>query len=178
MGYSMTVPFKSAEEKERMKTFLLANKEILDNLKNNKPYEPPHENTPYDGENLGYAPDKKNLLGFYGSGIPSYIWDVCAWMAVKSEVRDRNNLPYIYYDSEKEIITFDTSDKKNTLVDSEGIRIRQEPDISIPKKVIEMLMGTKKEQQNSTKLLNQLNNNWNEYINSLPPLTIKKQNKP
>jgi hypothetical protein len=33
MGYSMTVPFKSAEEKERMKTFLLANKEILDNLK-------------------------------------------------------------------------------------------------------------------------------------------------
>jgi hypothetical protein len=99
-------------------------------------------------------------------------------MAVKSEVRDRNNLPYIYYDSEKEIITFDTSDKKNTLVDSEGIRIRQEPDISIPKKVIEMLMGTKKEQQNSTKLLNQLNNNWNEYINSLPPLTIKKQNKP
>jgi hypothetical protein len=99
-------------------------------------------------------------------------------MAFKSEVRDKKNLPYIYYDSEKEIITFDTSDKKNTLVNSEGIRIRRGPDISIPKKVIEMLMGTKKEQQNSTKLLNQLNDNWNEYINGLPPLTVKKKVKP
>jgi hypothetical protein len=144
MGYSMTVPFKSAEEKDRMKTFLLANKEILDNLKNNTPYEPPHENTPYVGENLGNPTKKNNFLVIYGSAIPTYLWYVGAWMAVKSEVRDRNNLPYIYYDSEKEIITFDTSDKKNTLVDSEGIRIRQEPDISIPKKVIEMLMGTKK----------------------------------
>ena len=174
----MTVQFKTAQEKERMKSFLLANMDILNSLKNNKPYEPPHENTPYDGEDLSYAPSKKNLLGFYGSGIPSYIWDICAWMSVKSGVRDKKGLPYIYYDNEKEIITFDTNDQINTVVDQEGVRIRVEPHKSIPKQLIEMLQGTKKEQQNSNKLLNQLNDSWKNYINNPSLLDIKKKNKP
>ncbi len=178
MGYAMTVPFKTAEERERMKSFLLENTDILNKLKENKPFEPSHENTPYDGEDLTYAPNKKHLLGFYGSGIPSYIWDVCAWMSVKSGVRDKKGLPYVYYDNEKEIITFDTNDQINTVVDQEGVRIRVEPHESIPKQLIEMLQGTKKEQQNSNKLLNQLNDSWKEYIVNHPISTVKKKNKP
>lgn len=178
MGYSISVQFKNAEEKELMKNFLLANKDILDKLKNNKPYEPPHENNPYDGENLGYAPTKKHLLGFYGSGIPSYLWDICSWMAVKSQIRDKKNNPYLYYDSEKEIITFDINNTKNILVDSNGVRVeRQHLDLSLPVKAMELFFGSKKEQKNKLKLLNELNDNWTKYIINLPQLTTKK-NKP
>lgn len=177
MGYSITVPFKSAEEKEKMKKFLLENKEILDKLKSNTVDDTPHDNTPQEGKDLSYAPDKENLLGFYGTGIPRYIWDLCSWMAVKSEFRDENEKSFIYYDDEKIMVTFDTADSSNIIVDSEGLRIRNS-EKTISKKIIESFLGIKKEQENSTKLLNQLNDNWSEYINSLPPLTSKKKFKP
>jgi hypothetical protein len=173
MGYSMTVPFKSAEEKERMKTFLIANMDILNKLKDSKQYNPPHENTPYDGEDLSYTPNKKNLLGFHGSGIPSYIWSICAWMAVKSDVRDKNNNLYLYYDNEKEIVTFDVNNKKDVLVNSDGIKIERERDLSIPLKAIEMFLGTKKEQKKQFELLNELNNKWLTYIQDQSLVTSK-----
>lgn len=100
MSYSVSIKFSS--EREHMRTFLLNNIGILEKLKDT-------ENTffqiePTLGENLGYATKKDFLLGFQGSESPGYIWNLCAWMGVKSTHRDNNEM-YFFYDDEKMIVT-------------------------------------------------------------------------
>lgn len=180
MGYDVTVQFKKEEEREKMKNFLLANSDILEKMQQSDSYCPVHDNMPRDGENLGYAPKKKYLLGFHGTGIPTYIWDLCAWMAVKADAKDKKNNHFFYYDDEKMIVTFDTSNKNNTIVDSNGIKVVQEEENNgLSKEVLSFLMGTKKLTKQLRKLFLQLNENWNEFNLQNSEVAVKtKKNKP
>jgi hypothetical protein len=116
-------------------------------------------NEPTLGENLGYAPKEDFLLGFQGSEIPRYIWNLCAWMSVKSTHRDNNEM-YFFYDNEKMIVTYDSNETKNTVVDNDGIRIEKEE--SIGKKVA-FLLGVGKNLKKQRELFSTLNDNWNGY---------------
>lgn len=180
MGYDVTVKFKTEEDREKMRSFILANSDILKKMAEVDPYGAPHDETPYNGEELGYAPSKKNLLGFHGTGIPKYIWDLCAWMAVKVECKDKKDNHFFYYDIEKMIVTFDPNDKKNTLVDSEGIPVIRKRDDSLPKEFISFLLGRKKSLQKQRELFVQLNDKWNEFVleNQADEPTKPKKVKP
>lgn len=117
MGYSVSVKFKNETEQENMHQFLLDNEDILNQMEQielNNPLYLPCDNIPSVGENLGYAPNKKYLLGFHGTGIPEYIWDLCAWMSIKAGSKFKGQ-HYFYYDSEKQIVSFDIHNSKNFL---------------------------------------------------------------
>ncbi len=160
MGYSISVKFKNNEEKEKMKSFLIENKYILEKMKNT------HKNFMYeyfnievlDGKNLGYAPKVNNLLGFHGIVIPIYIWDLCAWMSVKADTKTeskKNN--YFYYDDEKIIVTTDINDKKNIIVDERGIALKiEKEEISM----WDMITGNKKTKNQIRDLMIQLDEKW------------------
>jgi hypothetical protein len=180
MGYDVTVKFKTEQDREKMKNFILANSDLLQEMVKVDSYGPVHDSTPYNGEDLGYAPDKKNLLGFHGTGIPKYIWDLCAWMSVKAECKDRKGNHFFYYDSEKMIVTFDTNDTKNTLVDENGINIKRDyKNSSFPEKFIAYLLSKEKLEEKQRKLFVQLNERWKEYDlqNTVEPVKPKR-NKP
>ncbi len=160
MGYSISVKFKNNEEKEKMKSFLIENKDILEKIKNT------HKNSMYeyfnievlDGKNLGYAPKINNLLGFHGTVIPIYIWDLCAWMSVKAEAKTKkNNNNFLYYDDERMIVTTDINDKKNIVVDERGIALKiEKEEISI----WNMITGDKKTKNQIRNLMIQLDEKW------------------
>ena len=161
MGYDVSVKFKTEKDKEKMKRFLVANCNILKEIELAVPHNPVHDRTPYDGEDLGYAPEKKFLLGFHGTGIPEYIWKLCAWMSVKAGAKDTKGNHYFYYDDEKMLVTFDLSNKQNTVVDQNGISVEHENN-GLSKKISDVIFGTKKAKQKQRELFLKLNDNWDE----------------
>lgn len=54
------------------------------------------------------------------------------------------------------IVTFDTNNKKNTLVTENGLPINDKPEIGFFKKLLELAPETQKQ----TALMTQLNDNW------------------
>lgn len=166
MSYDVSVRFKTSQERENMKVFLEKNKELLEQLSNiptvSMPY---HSREVFYGENLGYTPKFKNMLGFHGTGIPEYIWNLCAWMTVKSSYRDKNNKLYFYYDKDRMIVTFDTQNTTNTVVDAEGIPIIIKQEVPLSTKIAHNLLGVDPEKagQDMQDLLIKLNTNWYEF---------------
>ena len=156
MGYDVTVKFKSEEEKNTMKQFLDENQDILRCLSQTD-MGMPHSMEVYHGEDLGYAPKVKHLLGFHGTGIPQHMWDLCAWMAVKSSYRARDGEIFFYYDSEKMKVTFDTTNKKNTVVDENGIRIY---DMGKSKNPLVRLFNLGPDEKKQHELFVELNDKW------------------
>lgn len=120
MGYSISVQFKSAADRAKMHQFLVDNKSLIDKLRATD-FMVFGSHEPNFGEELGYAPKLKNLLGYHGTMIPTHIWNLCAWMTVKSE----KNM-HFFYDTEKMLVTYDTDDTKNTLVSDGGVFIERE----------------------------------------------------
>lgn len=164
MGYSVSVKFQNQKEQEAMKLFLEDNQEIINKLSKLQMGSPnmSHGNEVQTGDNLSYAPQQKYLLGFHGTGIPQYLWDLCAWMAVKSTVRDTKQKPYLYYDSKRMKITFDPTNTQNTLVDAEGIPIQTQAHIDSVawfKKFFSA--GAQFSEQKA--LMTELNNKWIAY---------------
>lgn len=162
MGYSVSVRFKNENEKQKMKLFLENNNNLIEQLRETEKYIS-HTNTPLEGEELGYAPKIKNLLGFYGSGIPRYIWNLCAWMAVKSSYRNKENDIFFYYDSDKMKVTFDINNRQNTVVSEEGIRVILPKDESLPKKFIKALLALEPDYKKQDEIMEKLNENWKSY---------------
>jgi len=159
MGYSISVPFKTTEEQQRMKNFLLDNLSILENLEKTEIIVL-HQNEPLEGENLGYTPKVKNLLGFSGRGIPHYTWYLCVWMAMKSSVRSKKGEVYFYYDDERMYVTQDKENKKHTVVDNEGLKlIEKDNGINYFFRWLKPENGEKEQYQ----LMKKLNDNWYEY---------------
>jgi hypothetical protein len=157
MGYSISVSFSKKENKEQIKTFLLQQEELLTELQKTDSRIPYFSLDISDEKSLAYAPKKRNLLGFHGSGIPHYAWAICAWMAVQSNPKK----PFLYYDDEPLEIIYEHEQKENekrTIVNHDGIMV-------LPKKSLtsQLLLGLfdigvhhKKEQE----ILTKLHENW------------------
>lgn len=162
MGYSISVRFSSSDEADKMSKFLMSNQDLL--LEMQKLESPAlvsyFNNIPSREDNLPYAPEKNNLLGFHGTGIPRYIWNLCAWMTVKSSFRDKNNKLYFYYDEEKMIVSFDEKNTQDTIVNQEGIRI-EVVNKNISAFMYKFLVGDYKDEQR--KILEELNTRWITY---------------
>lgn len=162
MGYSISVRFSSSDEADKMSKFLMSNQDLL--LEMQKLESPAlvsyFNNIPSREDNLPYAPEKNNLLGFHGTGIPRYIWNLCAWMTVKSSFRDKNNKLYFYYDEEKMIVSFDEKNTQDTIVNQEGIRIEVVKK-NISAFMYKFLVGDYKDEQR--KILEELNTRWITY---------------
>ena len=183
MGYDVSVRFKNENERELMKAFLSQQKDLIENIGKTDGHQPYHSAEPSYGEDLGYAPKLKSLLGFHGTGIPKYIWDLCSWMAVKSSYRAKNGGIFFYYDSDKMLVTFDTDNKKNTVVTPEGIPVEDKEE----KKSLFSLFMSKDDIKKRIELFTTLNNNWNTFVleqKKAPPLENEqtssqtKKNKP
>ena len=164
MGYSVSVKFKNSEETDRMRNFLMSNTDLLEKMQRleNLSVSSYFNNEVSIGENLSYAPKQKNLLGFHGTGIPTYIWNLCAWMSVKSNFRSRSGSIYFFYDDEKTIVTYDKENKKETVVDQDGVRlyVNLQDDNFLDK----FIFSSKKNKRKQVDLLKDLNEKWNEYI--------------
>jgi hypothetical protein len=174
MGYSVSVRFTNKEEQQRMSEFLFENMAIIESLKKTE-RGLPHNHIPTEGENLGYAPKVKHLLGFSGTGIPYYIWNLCAWMAMKSSTRSKSGEAYFYYDSEKTYLTEDINDRQRTVVDKEGLPVYQEKEDEVSWFVRWLIPENGEKEQHT--LMQQLNQNWYEYLKNHPEQK-SKLNKP
>lgn len=172
MGYSISVSFSKKENQEKIKTFLQQNQELLEKLYKTDSRIPYFTLDIYDETNLVYAPKKRNLLGFYGSGIPHYAWAICAWMAVQSNPKK----PFLYYDDEPLEIIYENQQEKNekrTIVNQNGIMV-------LPKKSLtsQLLLGLfdigfnhKKEQE----ILTKLHDKWLVFQKNLKNQPISKK---
>lgn len=183
MGYDVTVRFKNENEREIMKKFLSQQTDLIEEISKTDSFQPYHSAEAFYGEDLGYAPKLKSLLGFHGTGIPKYIWDLCSWMAVKSSYRAKNGDIFFYYDSDKMLVTFDINNKKNTVVTPEGIPVEDKEE----KKSLFSLFMSKDDIKKRIELFTRLNDNWNTFIleqNNDPTLKNElnisqiKKNKP
>ena len=98
MGYSLSVRFSSTAERDHMLAFL--DKQDWKALHKCEPNVTGA--LPTTGDNLGYPPkgDLDRVLGFNGSSVGRYVWDIGAWCAVKSKHRTNGN-PSVYWDDEK-----------------------------------------------------------------------------
>lgn len=176
MSYTLSVKFKSENQKDRMEQFLLAQSDILDKMDIVEHHYLTKSHALGDMSS-GYAPKQKNLLGFHVSISPRYIWDLCAWMAVKADYKDKKDNLFFYYDNEKMLVTFDINNNKNTLVDHNGIGI-DNPDKfkkdGVVMTMIHYIRGEKEKRQTIKKLFIQLNNNWNNFNLNNENLTLKK----
>lgn len=160
MGYDVSVRFKNENERELMKEFLSQQKNLIEDISKTDSYQPCHSSEVFYGEDLGYTPKVKYLLGFHGTGIPKYIWDLCSWMAVKSSYRAKNENIFFYYDSEKMPVTFDINNIKNTVVTPEGIPVENKEE----KKSLFSLFMPKEDIKKRIALFTNLNDNWNTFI--------------
>lgn len=156
MGYSVSVKFKTSADREKMKSFLEDNQELLSTLEKTEFYRA-FSTQPVEGEELGYSPKTKNLLGFYGSGIPHYGWDLCAWMAVKAQ--PQLDKKFFYYDNEKMFLTSDPYNQKDTVVDSEGLRVDriETPEMAESSSLFKKAIDSKTQKE----VFIQLNDKWN-----------------
>lgn len=174
MSYDISVKFKTEQDREKMKNFLSENVDFLLKMQGNDRYAKyslGHEGVPYNGEDLGYAPKMKNMLGFHGRRAPKYLWDLCAWMAVKSEYKDSKGNMNLYYDREKMLVTFDTNNKQNTVVTQQGIPVEQSEDFIDG--VVAFMVGDKARNKKNKELLIQLNEKWNEYVLKNEQISVK-----
>lgn len=162
MGYSISVKFSSESEKNDMKNFIISQANLIENLSK---LSLGLENLPHSKEiteDLPYAPNNSsNLLGFNGSGIPRYLWDVCTWMSVKSTSKGKK--PYIFYDDEMIKISFEKSELNSMLVDSDGIIIRHEKKLDLLGKIAKIVTGQTDQINEERELLIKLNDNWNHH---------------
>lgn len=159
MGYSVSVPFKTAKEQQRMKSFLLDNLSILEKLAKTE-LVCLHQTEPVEGEHLGYTPKIKNLLGFSGTGIPHYTWYLCAWMAIKSSVRSKKGEIYFYYDDERMYVTHNKENKQHTVVDNEGLKIIEKV---AGLNYIFLWLKPETGEKEQYQLMKELNEKWHEY---------------
>jgi hypothetical protein len=185
MGYTVSVKFKTTEEKEKMEKFLSANENLLESMNTISEDGDHYYPGICNGDDLSYAPELTNLLGFDVSHTPSYIWNLCAWMAVKAECKNKNGDLFFYYDQDEMIVTFDSNNKKNTLVDTNGIRILN-PNYDIDRhggreklspeliKFYEEIAQNKKEVND---LFVELNDKWNEFNLQYENPSQPKKNK-
>lgn len=170
MGYSVSVRFTSPQERDLMQEFIMENQDILDQLVIAGNIIPSYyKNIPSCGEDLPYAPNFKSLLGFHGTITPNYIWDLCAWMAVKSSYRAKNSKIFFYYDNEKMYVSTDIKNSNDILVDENGVPAYKE--LSKEQRItsLEIYEGDKEKIKD---LLIELNNRW-ESINNEKKQTNK-----
>lgn len=142
MGYDMSVRFENPNAVTKMLSFLSTIQKELVELQNT-------ENTRFKfefstGNEIGaYAPRKKreNLISIHGIGIPYYAWSLCAWMAHKSEYRNTNGRPVLYYDDERLVIYTRNSDEKELRADEDGVLIHKEQHSSLERLIKKFKFG-------------------------------------
>jgi hypothetical protein len=173
MGYSISVSFTNKEEKENLLSFLTKEERLVRKILGYKISinEPINENGQIvDEKHLSYKPDKKNLLGFNSKIISTSLWAFCAWLAVKSEKRDKENNPFIYYDNIKFPISFDESNVKNIVVDENGIILTKiiqrdmEDSLNVTKSFFQQTHANEElELEAYMEAMSILNDKWNEF---------------
>ena len=167
MSYSISVKFSNKEEMTNMKNFILSQSSLMKEMSELKLYF--HNNTEYEdiiqeGNELPYSPEEKYLLGFNSSIITYYIWSICTWMSVKSNVRNEQQEPYFYYDDE--IILVSLTDKKpnQLLATQDGIILKSSGNSNLITKIKNIINNqTHKNIMKQQQLLLKLNDNWNDY---------------
>lgn len=160
MSYSISVPFKDAASQAYMKEFLLANSGIIKRLVQTNTLYQIYDYSILKDSELGYAPSKENhLLGFQGSELPKYLWDLCAWMAVKTQPRRKNK--FFYHDSAKvKIVVNDTTPTQHMCVDEQGLPLQKEPNLAIPVEIQALLSSMDPNPQDRRAIINELNIVW------------------
>ncbi len=158
MSYDISVRFSDEKEVENMLSFLSTVREELARLeKTESAFFKINFNT---GTNVGaYAPStqQKCLISMHGTGIPSYAWALCCWMACKSAYRNEQGLPLIYYDDE-EIPIYGTNACQDQLqADDDGILIRKSP----PRLFHMLKLGTDYEAQ--TVIMREINSKYRAF---------------
>jgi hypothetical protein len=137
MGYSVYAMFKDHEEAQKMQSFMEKNfrtiwdvldykdKEVM-----NKYHATPWTDMAYGGH--GKDDDKTRMVGFNYNACDlehMYIWDVSAWMGLKSSVRglpkgqskeNKKRYPYFVYDGVTRIYLL-----QDLVVDDEDVITRQ-----------------------------------------------------
>jgi hypothetical protein len=167
MGYTVSVKFKTEQERDKMESFLNSQSDILNKM---NMLEYGRFTNTFHLEKLepgsGYAPKQKNLLGTHVKITPQYIWDLCAWMAVKAESKDKKENIFFYYDSKKMLVTFDPNNKQNTVVKENGIPVYNSDDFKqegLAMLMIHYMRGRQKRRKETIELFVELNDKWNEY---------------
>ena len=182
MGYTISVKFKTEQERDKMENFLSSQSDILNKIEMLEHGEV--TNCFHLGKidpSSGYAPRQKYLLGTHVRITPRYIWDLCAWMAVKAECKNKKGEFFFYYDSKKMIVTFDTSNKKNTVVKESGIPVNDPSEFKregLAMLMIHYLRGEQKKRKAIAELFSDLNDKWNEFNFQYDNQSKPKKNKP
>jgi len=154
-----------------MEKFLDDNDNILEKMNNLDRDAPGYRIKHTDKDNLGYPPRANNLIGFNVTLTPEYIWNLCAWMAVKADCKNKNGDFFFYYDSQRMVVTFDRENKQNTVVDQNGVRILdKDEDINrrggrekLHPEMIKFFEEIVENRQELNQLFFQLNDKWNEF---------------
>lgn len=168
MGYTLSVKFKTEQEKDKMENFLLSQSDILNQMDILEHGSQTNSHTLGDMTG-GYAPKQKNLLGFHVRVSPEYIWNLCAWMAVKAECKDKKDNIFFYHDSKKMLVTFDPNNTQNTLVNPTGIPIYESTDLeeakqkNRPQDMLDYLQQVRDNKLQIIDLFAELNDKWNEF---------------
>lgn len=182
MGYTVSVKFKTEQERDKMENFLNSQSDLLNKM---DMVEHGYLTNCFQLGKIdpgsGYAPRQKNLLGTHVTVTPRYIWDLCSWVAVKADCKDKKGDLFFYYDSKKMQITFDINNKQNTVVQESGIPVYDSNEFKkegLAMLMINYLKGEQKKRKEIVELFSELNNKWNEFNlqYEAPPTT--KKNKP
>lgn len=168
MGYTVSVKFKTEQEKDKMENFLLSQSDILNKMDILEHGGQTDSHT-LGNMSSGYAPKQKNLLGFHVRVTPEYIWNLCAWMAVKADSKDKKDNIFFYHDSKKMLVTFDPNNTQNTLVNPTGTPIYESTDLeeaktkNRPQDMLDYLQQVRDNKLKSIELFVELNDKWNEF---------------
>lgn len=182
MSYTVSVKFKSEAERDKMENFLSSQSDILNKM---DILEHGRQTNAFQLGKIepgsGYAPKQKNLFGIHVTITPRYIWDLLAWMAVKAEAKDRQGNIFFYYDNKKMLVTFDNSNKKNTVVEESGIPINNPNEFEkegLAMLMINYLRGEQKKRKGMLELFFELNDNYNIYELKNKTTEQPRKNKP
>jgi hypothetical protein len=182
MGYTISVKFKTEQEQDKMENFLKSQSDILNKM--NMLEHGSLTNGFHLGKidpGSGYAPKQKNLLGCHVSLTPRYIWDLCAWMAVKADCKDKKSDLFFYYDSKKMLVTFDSNNTKNTVVEESGVPVYDPSEFKkegLAMFMIHYLRGEQKKRKEILGLFVELNDKWNQFNLQYENPSQLKKNKP
>lgn len=123
MSYSITVPFKSKNDRDTMIAFV-NRPQFSQEFAQLQAKLSPWGSSPrlVEGEQLGYLPnvDPRVLAGFQATEITRLNWAVCVWAAVKFGKPDKNG-PHIYYDNEKMPIDMSKTHPTNVWANEQGV---------------------------------------------------------
>lgn len=154
MGYSVSVSFGTDEEKQKAKDFLTSNLN-QDILGMHSTWT--HVNA-VDGSDLKYPP-KENLgfiLGFNGGTDNMLVYDICAFLSLRSSVRNNEGRPVVFYDEEEIPIFVGGLTQGEVCVDEQGVRLRRQKTLS--EKMGQMFLG--QEQNKIDEVLTAFASRW------------------